>query len=272
MPLSSLDRRGIAILSSIGGVALALLASVATLMWTRPIIGADNCIYRDRRLLTRAPTDQTVILVDQSEALTETHRRFAQSFIRDYVADDATLPVRSRIALFTFSKLNFESRGSPSLRPIADLCRPPSHGNELYENNRKITKDFHQRFLMPVTAALEQSLTTEVGERSPILETLQLISRSQEIADAGRKTLILVSDMLQNTEGFSHYVERRGWEDFVRSGYAADVRADFRGWNIIVIYLRRYRDRRLQQAAHIDFWQRYFHEAGGKIVRWAGVD
>ncbi len=259
-------------LSGIGGVAVVLLASVVGLMWARPVIGPDNCAYRDRRLLTRAPTDQTVILVDQSEALTETHRRFTLSFIKDYVADDAKFSVRSRIALFTFSKLNFESRNSPTLRPSSDLCRPPSHGNDLYENNRKITKDFYQRFLVPVTAALEQSLTTEVGERSPILETLQLISRSQEIADSGRKTLIVVSDMLQNTAGFSHYLERRSYEDFVRSGFAADVKADFRDWNIIVIYLRRYQDRRLQQAAHLDFWQRYFHDAGGKIVRWAGVD
>jgi hypothetical protein len=272
VPLSSLDRRGIFILCGVGGIAITLLASVAAVMWARPIIGPDNCVYQDKRLLRRASTDQTVILVDQSEGLTDTHRRFALGFIKDYVADDARFSERSRIALFTFSKLNFESRTSPSLRPSADLCRPPSHGNDLYENNRKITKDFYQRFLVPVTAALEASLTTEVGERSPILETLQLISRSQEIEDAGRKTLIVVSDMLQNTDGFTHYRDRRSYEDFVRSGFASDVKADFRGWSIIVIYLRRYQDRHLQQAAHVDFWQQYFHEAGGKIVRWAGVD
>jgi hypothetical protein len=123
-----------------------------------------------------------------------------------------------------------------------------------------------------VTAALEDSLTTEVGEQSPILETLQLISRSQEIEDGGRKTLILVSDMLQYTGAFNHYGSRRGYDEFLRSGFATDVKADFRDWNIIVIYLRRYHDRQLQQAAHLDFWQRYFHEAGGKITRWAGVD
>ena len=272
MPLSSLDRRGIAILCGIGGFAIALLATVVTVMWTRPIVGADHCVYEDRRFLRKAPADQTVILVDQSEALTDTHRRFAASFIRDYVANDDTLPVRSRIALFTFSKRNFEAGASPSFRPASDLCRPPSQGNELYENNRKITKDFYLRFLVPVTTALEESLTTEVGERSPILETLQLISRSQEIPDGGRKTLILVSDMLQNTAGFSHYRDRRSYEDFVRSGFASDVRADFRDWSIIVIYLRRYRERHLQQGAHVDFWQRYFHESGGKVVRWAGVD
>ena len=242
------------------------------LRWTRPLIGADNCVYRDRALLSRAPGDQTVILVDQSEALTETHRRFALGFIRDYVSNDATFAVRARIALFTFSKATFDSRNTPSLRPVADLCRPPARGNELYENNRKITKDFYQRFLVPMTTALEQSLTPEVGERSPILETLQLISRSQEIEDAGRTTLIVVSDMLQNTAGFSHYLDRRRYEDFVQSGFASDVKADFRGWDIIVIYLRRYRDRQLQQASHLEFWERYFHESGGKLVRWAGVD
>jgi hypothetical protein len=270
--LSSLDRRGILILCGVGGVAVALLASVVGLVWARPIIGPDNCVYRDKRLLTRAPTDQTVILVDQSEALTDTHRRFALSFIKDYVADDTRFSVRSRIALFTFSRLNFESRNSPSFRPGSDLCRPPSHGNELYENNRKITKDFYQRFLVPVTTALEHSLTTEVGEESPILESLQLISRSQEIEDGGRKTLILVSDMLQHTSGFSHYRDRRSYDEFVRSGFASDVKADFRDWSIIVIYLRRYRDRHLQQGAHVDFWQQYFHDSGGKITRWAGVD
>ena len=272
MPLSSLDRRGIFILSGVGAVAAVLLATVVGVTWSRPLVGPDNCVYRDRRFLSRAPTDQTVVLVDQSEALTESHRRFALSFIKDYVADDTRFPVRSRIALFTFSKATFELPSGPRLRPGSDLCRPPSRGNDLYENNRKITKDFHQRFLVPVTATLEQSLTTEVGEQSPILETLQLMSRSQEIDDGGRKTLIIVSDMLQHTAAFNHYGPGRGYDDFVRSGFAADVKADFRDWNVIVIYLRRYRDRLLQLAAHIDFWQRYFHAAGAKIIRWAGVD
>jgi hypothetical protein len=270
--LSRLDRRGILILSGVGAFAVVLLATVVGVTWSRPIIGADNCVYRDRRLLRRAPTDQTVILVDQSEALTETHRRFALSFIKDYVADDTRFAERSRIALFTFSKETFGSRDGPRLRPSTDVCRPPSRGNDLYENNRKITKDFYQRFLVPVTATLEASLTTEVGEQSPILETLQLISRSQEIDDEGRKTLIVVSDMLQHTAAFNHYGPRRDYDHFLRSGFATDVKADFRDWNVIVIYLRRYRDRQLQQAAHVDFWQRYFHESGAKITRWAAVD
>ena len=70
-------------MSGVGAVAVVLLAIVVGVTWSRPIIGPDNCVYRDKRLLTRAPSDQTVILVDQSEALTETHRRFALNFIKD---------------------------------------------------------------------------------------------------------------------------------------------------------------------------------------------
>ena len=104
MPLSRLDRRGLVILGGVGAVAVVLLATVVGVTWSRPFIGPDNCAYRDRRFLSRAPADQTVILVDQSEALTETHRRFALNFIKDYVGDDARFSVRSRIVLFTFSK------------------------------------------------------------------------------------------------------------------------------------------------------------------------
>ena len=138
MPLSSLDRRGLVILSGVGVFTLVLLATVLGVTWSRPIVGPDNCVYRDKRLLTRAPTDQTVILVDQSEALTETHRRFVLTFIKDYVADDTRFAVRSRIALFTFSKATFESPSGPRLSPTSDLCRPPSRGNELYEDRKSV--------------------------------------------------------------------------------------------------------------------------------------
>src|SRR5262249_601568 len=156
--------------------------------------------------------------------------------------DDSRFVVRSRIALFTFSKATFESHSGPRLRPSSDLCRPPSRGNDLYENNRKITKDFYQRFLVPVTATPEQSLPTPAGDQPPIHASWQLIPPSHDIADGGKKTLILVPDMLQHTAAFNPYRPRRTYEDFLRSGFATDVKADFRDWNVIVIYLRRYND------------------------------
>lgn len=271
MVLTKADKQGLIIWGLVGAFVLVVLV---VYLWPRSKPGPDNCIYEDKRFTKRAPIEQTVILVDQSEALTEGHRRFAKKYIEEYVGEEKKFPVGSRIMLFAFSKLDFgdQNPSGPNFRPNPDLCRPPSEGNELWENNKKITQLFYLRFLMPLFEALDRSLSKELGERSPILETLQFISRSQDVEEWGkRKTLILISDMLQHTDAFSHYRDQRTYEDF-QSRVAKDVRADFRGWDIVVIYLRRYRHRSLQQPDHLEFWQRYFYDAGGKVVQWAGVD
>lgn len=274
MAMTKSDRQGRLILGFVAAFVATVFAVYAIRACGRPIIGPDNCKYIDKRFSRRVPVEQTVILVDQSEALTEGHGRFAKKFIEEYVGDERKFPVGSRIMLFTFSKLDFSERNpaGPNFRPNPDLCRPPSEGNQLYENNKKITRTFYLRFMAPLSDALDRSLSEELGERSPILETLQFISRSQDVEEWGkRKQLIVISDMLQHTDAFSHYRGPRTYEDFI-SKVAKDVRADFRGWDIVVIYLRRYRDRNLQQQDHRDFWQRYFYDAGGKVIQWIGVD
>lgn len=274
MPLTKSDKQGLLILGFVAAFVACVFLVYGVQKWTRPSVGPDNCVYVEKRFTKRAPVDQTIILVDQSEALTEGHKRFGKKLIQEYVGDEKRFPVGSRIMLFTSSKLDFSGQtpSGPNFRPNPDLCRPPSEGNELYENNKKITRTFYLRFLVPLFEALERSLSKEFGERSPILETLQFMSRSQDVEEWGkRKTLIIISDMLQHTDAFSHYRGQRTYEDF-QSRVAKDVRADFRGWDIVVIYLRRYGDRNLQRADHLEFWERYFHDAGGKVVQWVGVD
>jgi hypothetical protein len=274
MALSRLDKQGVVYLCIAGLVVGGIISFYVIQKVMQPHVGADNCIYADARLTVRAPAGQTVLLVDQSEALSDGHKRHAANYVEQYVSDETRFPVRSRILLYTFSKNDFDPSNprGPSFAPVVDLCRPPSEGNDLYQNNRKITRQFYERFFQPLSDVLRTSLAQEVGERSPILETLQFISRSQDVEESRRrKTLIIISDMLQHTESFSHYRVPRSY-DYFREHIAPDVRADFRGWDIVLVYLRRYRDRQLQQQDHLDFWQRYFYDMGGKLVQVVGVD
>jgi hypothetical protein len=277
------SRKHVFIYIACGAVVATILLAVFLISANRPHIGADNCVYEDEHLSVRKPTPQFVILIDQSESLTEGHIRGVSDYFQKSLLDDARLVPGTRVLLFTFSKDDFPDEKKPdtkvpSFKPIFAACKPKTKGDPTYENNRRITATFINDFLGPLQQTLQDSLTKEIGLRSPILETIQFIARSQDIdamtsgsgAPVGH-TLVIVSDMLQHTQGFSHYKGNHSFEAFQR-GYAKEVQADLSGWNIELLYLRRYKDRKLQQAEHLDFWQQYFHSARGKVARVEGFD
>lgn len=271
MALSTQERRGWLLLGVISAFVAIVLGAYAWKSLSRPIIGPDNCIYEDKKLLRRTVTDQTVIVVDQSETLSDSHKRQVRAKLVEYLADDKLLPVNSRVILYTFGKNDFERSGAGQrLTPAPALCKPPSTGNVVIENEKKIAKTFYDRFVVPMYAAIEQSMGIALGERSPILEMIQYVSRSQDISEVPgshhTKHLIIVSDLLQHSESVSHY---KPWTyDKVMASNKALLDVDLRGWTVWLLYLQRYgRDQTLQSKEHFAFWERYFHEAGARIVR-----
>lgn len=274
MKMSQADRRGLLIFAGVGLFVLGVLVTVIYQWYFRPYVGPDNCIYTDKHLGQLAPTDQAILLIDQSEVLTQGHIRGVIRKVEEFILDDVRFPTGSRVLIFTFSKDDFPDRGgsAPSFRPTVDLCKPKPEGNPLSENNRKLRERFLRTFMEPLRRNLEQELNKDVGERSPILETLQMIARSQDVgAWNKRKTLIVISDLLQHTQGFSHYRSPSSYEHFQKI-YADQVRADFSSWDVVLMYLRRYKDRNLQLSSHLEFWQRYFSDTGGALIRVEGFD
>jgi hypothetical protein len=172
--------------------------------------------------------------------------------------------------LYAFGKNDFlPSGGGQKLSPEPQVCRPPSSGSVVYENKRKIEKAYRDRFFVPLYGALDKQLAVELGERSPILEMLQYVSRTQDVKEykGRKKTLVVVSDLLQHTALLSHY-KGHTFDDLQRSV----LKANLSGWNIRLLYLQRYgRDQRLQNSQHEEFWMRYFHDAGAKIERFEKV-
>ncbi len=271
MTLSRDGRRGVTVLVGVGLFVAVVLSVFLWKIYTKPNIGSNNCVYEDKRLLHRKVADQTVIAVDQSEALSPSHKRQVRELLLDYVANDNELPVRSRVMLYVFGKNDFvSSSAGQSLTPSADLCRPPSSGNAIYENQRKLDRTFRDGFMLPVYKAIDSSIELALGQQSPILETIQYISRTQDIKESvdnkHKKTLIIVSDLLQNTDAFSHY-RPWTWDGFQQSTAPA-LKADLRGWTVRLVFLQRYgRDAGLQDQRHMDFWMRYFNDAGAKLER-----
>ena len=164
-------------------------------------------------------------------------------------------------------------RGDP-LQPAFLMCRPAKAAevSELTGNRALAQARFDESFIPRIRAALRSSTAAGEATRSPIMAAIQAIAVSAfEPADekapgeAVPKRLIIVSDMLENSEAGDHY---RGVPDF--AAYKATpaygrMRSRLDGVGVQILYLRRDDAAGVQGVAHVDFWNRWFADQGATV-------
>ncbi len=89
-----------------------------------------------------------------------------------------------------------------NLKPVFSVCVPQRDGNDIYENRRKIQRQFAEQFTKPLDAALTGK--SAKSDSSPISEAVIDLSASRYLA-APANRLIVFSDMLQNSDNASLY-------------------------------------------------------------------
>lgn len=206
------DKQGLLLLGGVTSVVLALVAFRGYL-GGRPSPGADNCLG--------PPAASTVIIIDRSEetsvqTLNEIRAR-ALSYVRDSVM------VNERVSVF-----GVDDMAKHSLIPLVSLCRPQREGNRLIENVKTLEKRFHANFEAPLDRALAP--TQSRSNESPLAQAMTDLSLSQYLRSK-RNTLLVYSDMLENTTRFSLYrctSPARVIDDFRRSRVGAMQRPKFR--------------------------------------------
>lgn len=171
-----------------GGVA-ALLALFVAAQWLQ----GNNA---KRTQCAETPARSSVILLDYSDSVaTQTRDEIlarATAWISDSVKEG------EMVSIFTV-----DNSASRNLVPRFSRCKPPREGNELYQNTKKIEKDFTELFSQP----LNEILSTSPGrsDESPIAQTIIDLSLSRFLSAADTNALLVFSDMLENTESFSLY-------------------------------------------------------------------
>lgn len=184
--MSEKDKQGALLLVGVAAVLLCLLGAKAVFD-RKPKADKDNCLD--------PVTAETVLLLDETEPFSaqtaDEIKARALSWIRDRVG------VNERVTVFTVTDLS-----SGSLQPVFSRCRPPENGNRLVENVRRLRKVFDDNFMRP----LEERLSVRPGNSrtSPIAQAITDISLSHYLR-APRNSLIVFSDMLENTSSFSMY-------------------------------------------------------------------
>lgn len=230
-------------------------------MLQRATVGIDPVTLCPRS----GPTALTAILLDVTDPLSPVQRAAVLVRLNKIVAN---LRLDEEIAVYSID---------PSTDPLKSalvVCRPmkPGEVNELTGNKALAQRRFVQIFEPKVNALLAAAMDRPQSEHSPIMEAIQAVAVTYfQAADAASRTgplpkrLIIVSDMLENAAGGSHY---RGVPDFAAyraSAAYARVRSHLGGIKVIILYLRRDTRLPIQGRSHIQFWDDWFADQGATV-------
>ena len=239
-------------------VTLAFLSSMGALAY---YMSAPEAHDPDSLCPTDRAVPHTVMLVDRTDPLTEEHGRLLLETTERAIA---SLKLHERFSLFLI-----EGQAPAAPTPVFSVCKPAdgTDANWLYENKRLIRASYEERFGEPLSVSVRKLTEPAQAPTSPIMETIRNIAAVTEFAvAAGERTLIVVSDLLQNMPAYSHYRTNPDYERFRSSAYAASVRPDLAGVAVELVYLRNRKTQRRQGRAHLGFWEAYFADGGAAPV------
>ncbi len=215
------------------------------------------------------PPPHTVIIVDKTDSY---------SAQQTQLISDAILRAKDRLDLgerITIAALDDAGRYDP--RGEISLCNPgrPDQVNPLYTNPRLVQEKYESSFDVPLERALADLVQPRQAPSSPILEALARQAQTEAFArGVPRRRVLLVSDMLQNSDVFSVYGGGAGVlpEDMPTPDDAARALEErfgdtLRGVRLEVRLIPRGRWEDLQRGRLRAYWEE-LADALGMTIRW----
>lgn len=151
-------------------------------------------------LLEGPPPPHTAVVIDKTDEYDAEQAGRIAALVRR--AKDA-LAVGERITVF-----ELDARGQFDPRGDFALCNPGrgAQVNPLYQNPRFVEERYKELFEGPLEAALADLVEPKEAPASPIVEALARLAQTEAFGkDVAGRRILLVSDMLQNSDIFSVY-------------------------------------------------------------------
>ena len=188
MSMSKKDKQGVIMM-------IAVLLVVVSLFYLRYVltVTADNI---DPETLCRIGADDPVlrILIDKTDPWTTPSQQRLARLIRSL---KTRLAVHERLSIHIL-----DETGTYSPSPVFDMCNPgrADQANALYQNPRMMERKFEEKFAAPLDSLISTLTRPGRAPRSPLIETMKGLR-----SGSAHEKLIIVSDMMQNSEELSFY-------------------------------------------------------------------
>lgn len=265
-------RRGSSPWPIVGAIGIAVLAVAAIVAG---FVLRPESVARDEATLCpkSGPKAVTTIVVDTTDEVEVMSRTDALQTLSEFVSREAAPD--ELIMAFETAPVS-----ANALQPVAEVCHPgdPDEADPLVANPRLIQKRLQEGFLAPLTASFEALLNIEEAETSPLMESVQSVSTSvlsRSAYEAIPKRLIIVSDLMQNSERVSFYRGRPDYEAFAATRGAEALQTDLRGVDVTIFFLNRRTQQDIESLELVTFWQKWLKDQGAasfRVIRMQGMN
>ncbi|MEL7546743.1 MAG: hypothetical protein AAGJ84_08835 [Pseudomonadota bacterium] len=208
----------------------------------------------------------TAIIIDKTDAYTEIEAGLIERVIR---RSRDQLDVGERITLFELDQAGrFDPRGELT------LCNPGrgDQVNPLFNNPRMMEEAYAEKFAGPMDEVLADLVVPKEAPSSPILEAVARLAQTENFSErAPQRRLVLVSDMLQNSDIFTIYGAGGSLPENIPSASATAAAIENRygsalsGVEIEVRLIQRDRYVDMQRGALKAYWDDVFSDLGVDI-------
>ena len=239
--------------------------------------------------IKNGPNAVTAIIFDKSQMYTNDQVTDIKTSFNLWLAGNEATTKNRRIDLDFFQEGSLvqlyvadeNALSQPDgLKPMAELCVPKDFrdANQWIENPAFLKADYDD-FISKFSSIIEGLLEKAEGN-SPIMETLIRISNSESFQKHPNvnHNIFIVSDMIQNSNNWTHYSGRNqgaNWSRF-SSEMSGTVftRPRLNQVQVQVFYAKRQnqRDKSIQTRSHVQFWEEFFFNANANVSGWINID
>ena len=256
---SSLRRRSssASALSTIGwgAVIVSVVALVIGGFWLADRQKKANATDAVTLCPVEGPTGAMVALLDLTDPLTRSQANQLQTWLGDEIASSPRGAMLS-VGVVSEDPSDWGARFAK--------CKPQTaeDANPLIQNPSILGETYNDEFLVPLHETLEEMMQSETQDTSPIMESLQaLVSETPNFTTTRPRRLVIVSDMLQNSNVLSFY-RAEGWEYFIETRAHERLAGNLADVEVTLLRIPR-TSANIGDPLKVDtFWARYFDSQG----------
>ncbi|MEO1015825.1 MAG: hypothetical protein AAFX08_11625 [Pseudomonadota bacterium] len=197
----------------------------------------------------------TIILIDQSDPFNSRDIGWVRSFVD---AEARLLPKYGRLTVVT---PNSAQPYEPN--EVFFACSPGSSekANPILQNPQMIEDTWREKFYEPLKVQVEQALNDTEAATSPLSEAIfAVFDRPDFQKSMPDRRLVIVSDLMQNSDAFSFYRSGADMAAFQETRLASE-RPDMSGADVVARIVPR-QEYDLPIDTVEDFWSEYFRGGG----------